>query len=263
MVSGYDVKTVYSFFFKSGFRSKRTKVFFVFSFIPALVFLIFKLVEILNPESRISTPDLFLQIGVSFYFQLFIPILSLFYGSSVLNDEIDNQTLIYLTTSPVSKASILAGKFLASFAISLIIITSGLFISFFIAHFSHLLEARYMNELISFVSIALLSILAYSSLFTLMGSFLKKSVLLGIFFIFGWESVVQFFPGTTQKLTISHFIKSLLPSNIPEKAGFLVFRLEPSSTAESISVLMIVSILFLIVSIVVFYKKEYILSDTK
>ena len=263
MLSRNDIRTIYTFFFKTGLRSKMTKLFFFFSFIPAIVFIIFRLVELLNPASQISTSSLFSQIVIPFYFGLFIQILSLFYGSSVLNDEVENQTIIYLTTSPVSKASILIGKFIANFFVSVIIISAGLLLSFVIANFSHLFEIRYINEFISFVMVAILSILAYSALFTLMGSFLKKSTLIGIFFIFGWEWVVQFLPGTTQKLTISHFVKSLLPSNLLNKGGFLVFKLERSSTAESIAVLIILSILFLGLSAFVFYKKEYLLSDTK
>ena len=122
---------------------------------------------------------------------------------------------------------------------------------------------KYIKEIISFMAVAILSTLAYSSLFVLMGSFLKKTILLGILFVFGWEIVVQFFPGITQKLTISHFVISLLPGNLPQKSGFLVFSIESSSIGGSISALMIMSILFLVSSIFIFYKKEYILSESK
>jgi len=261
MIFNKDIFDIFSFFFKTGLRSKRTKLFFFFSFIPVIILIIIKIYEILHPENKVSTLNLFSNIGLTFYFLLFIQLLSLFYGSSVINDEIEDNTLVYLTTSPVSKSSILIGKFMANFVISSVIILVGLFISYLISNFSHFFELRSLKEIFTFCSIGLLAILAYFSLFTLIGSFFKKSVLIGIVFIFGWESMVQFLPGTTQKLTIIHFVKSLLPANLTQKSGFLMFQLKASSTAESVITLLFLSILFLSLSIIIFYKKEYILSD--
>jgi len=261
MIIKKDIRNIFSFFFKTGLRSKRTKLFFFFSLIPVVILIIVKIVEILHPGNKISTLNLFSDVGLTFYFQLFIQLLSLFYGSSVISDEIENKTLVYLTTSPVSKSSILIGKFMANFIISAIIILVGLFISYLIPNFNSFLELKHIQEILTYCVVALLAILAYSSLFTLLGSFLKKSVLIGIVFIFGWESIVQFLPGSTQKLTIAHFVKSLLPNSFSGKAGFLIFRLQPSSTAESVIILVFLSLLFLVLSTIIFYKKEYILSD--
>ena len=37
--------------------------------------------------------------------------------------------------------------------------------------------------------------MAYTALFTFLGTFLKKSILIGLAFGFGWETVIQYFPG--------------------------------------------------------------------
>ena len=257
----HHIKTLFSFFFKLGVRSKRAKLFFLVSLIPTIFFIITKLVAFINTSNGISMSNPFAQIGGSFYFQLFIPLLCLFYGSSVINDEIDNKTLIYLTTSPVSKASIVLGKSLAHIAVTIIIIISGLFFSYALANTAHVTEVSYIKEFGAFIGVALLSIIAYSSLFTLMGTLLKKSILLGLFFILGWESVVQFFPGTTQKLTINHYIKSLLPIQLKGNDSILSFQLQPSTVSESIVTLLLITVVFLAISIFIFYNKEYVLSD--
>jgi len=262
MIIKKDIRNIFTFFLKTGLRSKRAKLFFFFSLIPVVILIIVKIYEILHPENKISTLNLFSDVGLTFYFQLFIQLISLFYGSSVISDEIENKTLVYLTTSPVSKSSILIGKFIANFIISAIIILVGLFISYLIPNFSNFFELKCLKEVFTFCGIALLAILAYFSLFIFIGSFLKKSVLIGIVFIFGWESVVQFLPGSAQKLTIAHFVKSLLPTGLTQKGGFLMFQLKASSYAESVITLLFLSLLFLTLSIIIFHKKEYILSDT-
>ena len=261
MINGYDIKTLFFFFFKAGIRAKRARLFFIVSLIPTVIFIIVRIVALLNPGKSYPLSALFFQIGGIFYFQMFIQFLCLFYGSSVLNDEVDNKTLVYLTTSPISKASIITSKFMAHTLISAIIIISGLLVSFIISNFSNLLKPVYLGRLGLFLGVALMAVLAYSSFFTFLGTFLKKSILVGLFFIFGWEAIVQFLPGATQKLTISHYIKSLLPERFSGAQSFLAFRLQPSSPTEAIITLLFLTLLFLTFSIFIFYKKEFTLSD--
>jgi ABC-type transport system involved in multi-copper enzyme maturation permease subunit len=215
----------------------------------------------LNPGSEAATNTSFAQIGGPFYFQLFIPLLCLFYGSSVLNDEIDNKTLIYLTTAPVSRASIIIGKYLAHIIISIIIIISGLLFSYALANTAHLMEVSYIKEFGIFAGVALLSIITYSSVFTMLGTLLKKSILVGLMFILGWESIVQFFPGVTQKLTVNHYIKSLLPIQLGGKENILSIQLQPSPVSESIIMLLLITVVLMALAIFIFYRKEYVLSD--
>ena len=261
MVNPNDIKTIFSFFFKAGMRGKRTRLFFIFSAFPALIFILIRIVAFLRPESTFYFSSLFHNIGGIFYFQLFIQVLSLFFGSAVLNDEIEEKTLVYLTSSPVSRGSIFAGKFLAGFAISGIIVGSGLLVTFVIANFGDLLDPNFIAQLGVFLGAALLAILAYSAFFALLGTLMRKSVMLGILFIFGWESFVQFFPGSTQKLTINHFVKSLLPTQVSGSNNFLSFQLAPSPVWEAILVLLFLAVVCMTLSVFIFYNKEYTLSD--
>ncbi len=260
MLNVNHIKTIVSFFIKAGFRGKRTKIFFLLTLVPSLIFIIAQVVSLLNPDG-ISVSRAFAKIGGPFYFQLFIQVLALFYGTSVLSDEVDNKTLIYLTTSPVSRASILMGKYLSHFVIVGFILTVGLFLSYVIANFSHLLETEYLLNLGAYLGVGLLAMAAYSAFFVALGAFMKKSIVFGLFFIFGWESVVQFFPGTTQKMTICHYVKSLLPHKLDEASGFLSFRLSPSSGVESVLTLLLLTAAFLALSIFLFQRKEYSLAD--
>ncbi|MCP5050343.1 MAG: ABC transporter permease, partial [bacterium] len=93
---------------------------------------------------------------------------------------------------------------------------------------------------------------------------MKKSMVLGLMFIFGWESIVQYLPGTTQKFTFIHYIKSMLPYS-SEDGGLLsslMQRLEPSSTVESVTVLLLILAVSLGAACYVFKTKEYIIADS-
>jgi ABC-type transport system involved in multi-copper enzyme maturation permease subunit len=228
--------------------------------IPALVLLIAKIIQIAQPGSGISESDIFSRILLIIYIQLLLPIMALFFGTSVVHEEIDNRTLVYLTTSPISKKSILIGKYLAQVLISATIISIGFVLSFLIININQLGEMKQVEEFLNFLGVGFLAICSYTAFFTLLGSVFRKSILLGLFFVFGWESMVQYFPGTTQKFTIIHYVKSLLPES-SENIKFLVFRLEPSPVVESIVVLSILTGLSLLGAAVIFNRREYVLGE--
>lgn len=251
---------VFSSFFKSGFKSKRTRAFILLSLIPVVLMLIMRIMETAGSLDAAASADFFAKVMLVLYFQLLIPVLALFFGSTIVNEELDNKTLVYLTAVPVRRRTILLGKYLAAFLQAVLLVGCGFLLCFLAASITRLGKAAAWEELAVFLGTALLALFCYSALFTAAGAFMKKSILIGLFFVFGWESVVQYFPGVTQKFTIIHWIKSLLPVP-PGEGGFLIFQLQPSPALESVVVLLAAGLLFLFLAVFIFERKEYILSD--
>jgi ABC-2 type transport system permease protein len=258
-------KEIFGFFFNQELKSKRTRIFFLISFLPVLILVVTKIVELTNPNADVTAAQIFSRAMLIVYIQFLIPILALFFGSSIVNEEVDNKTLVFLTTSPIPKPSIVWGKFVAYVLLGGIIVNVGLILCFFSVNIDQLGKMVYVKEFFSFLGAGFLALVAYMALFTLLGTIMKKAgVVLGLLFIFGWENLVQYFPGVTQKFTVIHWIKSMLPY-VSEGNSFLkilMFRLEPSSPLESVLVLTIFVIAALTAASFVFKNKEYILSDS-
>ncbi len=254
MKDSQALRILFASFFRSGLRAKRTRVFILLALAPVLLTL---LVRVLAPE---EIDGFFSHLLLSLYFQLLIPVLALFFGSSVVNDELEGKTLVYLTTVPVRRRAVLLGKFLAALLVAALLTGGGFLLSFLAAALQRLGDARAWAQLGVFLAAALLALFCYGSLFTALGAFMRKSILLGLFFVFGWESVVQYFPGVTQKFTIAHWVKSLLPMP-PRQDSFLAFQLQPSPPLQSTLTLLVSGALFLLIGILIFERKEYILSD--
>jgi ABC-2 type transport system permease protein len=253
-------KEIFLFYLKRGVKAKKSKLFFLISMIPVVILFIAKLIEIINPDSQVSAADIFSKVFLVVYIQLLLPILALFYGSSTINEEVDSKTMVFLTTCPVPKSAIVLGKYVAYGLLSLIIINLGFILSFLIINVTRLNQMVYLSEFFTFFGVGILAFFSYSALFLLLGTLFKKSMILGLLFIFGWESVVQYFPGTTQKFTLIHYVKSLLPYST-ENVKFLVFRLEPSPLLESFIVLVLVTLVSLVMACLIFNRKEYVLAD--
>jgi ABC-2 type transport system permease protein len=248
------IPVIFASFFRSGLKAKRTRVFIVLSLVPVVLMFIVRIVDVTNAG------DFFSKVMLSLYFQLLIPVLALFFGTTIVNEELDNKTLVYLTTVPVPRRAVILGKYLAAYLMLLLIVGSGFLLSFLASALNRLNQASAWEDLAVYLGAALLALFCYSALFTAAGAIMKKSILLGLFFVFGWESVVQYFPGVTQKFTIVHWVKSLLPIP-PGEGGFLIFQLQPSPALESVAVLIIAGLLFLFLAVLIFQRKEYILSD--
>jgi len=254
------LRVIFTSFFKTGLKAKRTRVFIVLALVPVLLMLAVRIMESAGSAAKGDAADFFARIMLALYFQLLIPVLALFFGSTIVNDELDNKTLVYLTTVPVRRRTVLLGKYLAAWLLAALLVVTGFLLCFLAASLTRLDDGAAWTELGIFLGASLLALFCYSALFTALGAFMKKSILLGLFFVFGWESVVQYFPGVTQKFTIVHWVKSLLPIP-PGQGGFLIFQLQPSPPLQSVAMLIAAGLIFLCIAVFIFERKEYILSD--
>lgn len=256
-----SIGDVFSFFFFSGKKTRRTKVFYLISFLPVIMALVIKFVQIFSARHSIQGISIFSNMIMVFYLQFLILILALFFGTSICSEEIEAKTLTYLTTRPVSKSAILLGKYAAYTLLVIIMTAVGLIPSFLILNINDLLDFSLYGILLKYGLALILGLICYTSFFTFIGTFLKRAILFGLFFSFGWENVIQYFPGSTQRFAIVHYLKSLLPFPSGGRFSFLLFRLEPTPPGVAILTLLLITAVFLFLACLFFSQKEYILED--
>lgn len=223
--------------------------------------LLIKFTRIFSVRSDIGSLYIFSNMIIVFYIQFLILILALFFGVSVCSEELEGKTLTYLTTRPVSKPAIILGKYGAYTALVILMTAVGLVLSFLILNVNKLLDFSLYKILLRDVIVLSLGLICYTAFFTFIGTFLKKSIMFGLVFSFGWENVIQYFPGSTQRFSIVHYLKSLLPASPGGRFSFLLFRLEPSSPGMALFMLFLITSVFLGLSCLFFSLKEYIIED--
>jgi len=256
-----SVGEVFSFFLFLGRRAKKTKVFFFLSLLPVILVLVIKANQILSSNPSVSVTSVFSNILMVFDLQFLVLILALFYGTSVCSEELEGKTLSYLATRPIPKSAIILGKYAAYTLLIVIMMAISLILSFMILNSSRLLMVSLYPELLRYLGVLVLGLICYTAFFTLLGTILKKAILLGLVFGFGWESVIQYFPGSTQRFSIVHYLKSLLPSYPSGGFSFLLFRLEPTRPGLALLALALLTAAFLALACLAFTYKEYIFED--
>ncbi|MBN2198280.1 MAG: ABC transporter permease subunit [Candidatus Aminicenantes bacterium] len=247
------------FFFGLGRRAKRTKVFFALGLVPVLLSLLFRMRHALSIAPRGFSGEFFYSnVILPFYVQFLVLMLALFFGTSVVLEEVEGRTLAYLLTRPLSRPAAVLGKFAASAGHALAVLNIGLFGSFLILKIERAGDPSAWLSVARDSAVLDLSLLCYLSLFTLMGTFVKRAIFFGLLFCFGWENVIAFFPGLTQKLAIAHYVKSLIPQPPGQTFSFLRLMLEPSPPLFAVLILAGLTVVFLAAAGLVFSQKEYV-----
>jgi len=254
------VGRVFAVYFKGVRRTRRVTVFYLLSLLPVMIAAMVRLSQFFSPR-HIEGIYIFSNMIMGFYLQFLVLILALFFGTSICSEEVEGRTLTYLTTRPVPKSAILVGKFSAYTLLIVLITAAGVILSFIILNFGALLRLESYGILFRDLGVLTLGLVCYSAFFTLIGTILKKSILFGLIFSFGWENVIQYFPGSTQRFVIAHYLKSLLPPPATSRFSFLLFRLEPTPPAAAVAMLLGLSAVFLILACIIFSRKEYILEE--
>ncbi|MBN2409496.1 MAG: ABC transporter permease [Candidatus Aminicenantes bacterium] len=255
------VGRVFAVFFPQGRKARRTRFFFLLTFLPVAVSLVIKFNQIFSGRTGSGNGYLFSNLIMLFYLQLIVLILALFYGTSVCSEEVEGKTLPYLITRPIPKAAVVLGKYAAYTAVVTAMVTLGLVLSFLVLNLDRLLDAAVYRTFGLYLGVLILAAMAYGALFTFLGSFLKRSIFFGLLFCFGWENVIQYFPGSTQRLAIAHYLKSFLPATSSGRFSILTFRLEPTARPIALLMLFLITAALLALACLVFMKKDYILDD--
>lgn len=187
---------------------------------------------------------------------------TLFYGTALISDEVEGKTLTYLFVRPIPKPTVMFGKFLALMWIGSVLVIPTVFLSYLTLYLRADLGPfrEDMPTLGKDVGVIFLALLAYGSLFSLLGAWLKHSLLVGLFYAFGWEGIISYLPGFTRKLTITHYIQSIFPHNDTSTALAMLIG-DRTPPLESLVTLVLLSAFMLLTASIAVREKEYVLEQ--
>ena len=161
--------------------------------------------------------DLFGLMFWVFYLGIAVPLLGLFYGTALIADEVEDKTITYLFTRPISRGAVLVGKYLAFLVCTGLVVLPSLMLVFFIV--MPLLGGSIgagFPDLMKDLGLLAVGLAVYGALFALVGAALKRPLLIGLVFIFGWEPGVLFVPGYMKRLTVRYYMQGLAPHTMPQ-----------------------------------------------
>jgi ABC-2 type transport system permease protein len=148
------------------------------------------------------------------FLRFIVPVLGIFYGTSLIADEIEDKTITYLFTRPIRRSAVLIGKYIAYLVCTILVVLPGVMLVYFLIVPFQQIAASFTLLLIDLGLLAL-GLAAYGGLFALVGTTLKRPLIAGLVFAFGWEQLALLLPGYMRRFTLMYYVQSLVPHAMP------------------------------------------------
>jgi ABC-2 type transport system permease protein len=157
------------------------------------------------------------------YVRFIVPILGVFYGTSLIADEVDDRTITYLFTRPIRRGAVLFGKYLAYLACTVLLILPSVVVVFFliVPIGGGSVAAAFPSLLADLVMLAA-GLAAYGAVFSWVGARIRRPLVAGLVFVLGWEPGVLLFPGYLKHLTVAYYLQGLVPHAMPQDSAIAV-----------------------------------------
>jgi ABC-type transport system involved in multi-copper enzyme maturation permease subunit len=149
------------------------------------------------------------------YVRFIVPVLGVFYGTSLMADEVEDKTITYLFVRPIRRGAVLIGKYLAYLACTIFVVLPSVVLMYLlVVPINGSLGASFPN-LLTDLGLLALGLAVYGAVFAFVGAKFKRPLLAGLVFVFGWEQAALLFPGYMKNFTVAYYLQALVPHAMP------------------------------------------------
>jgi len=228
---------------------------------PMAFAVLYRVLAATRGQPPLGPTDLYALMVAVYWIRNVLPLAALFYATSLVADEVEGKTLTYLLTRPLTRASIFAGKFAAYVATTFTLALPAAVLTFFILMTAPTAPplASALADLPRDLGVMLLTLVAYGALFGLLGVLLKRPVIPGLVFLYGWELLANV-PGYLPRFTLTAWLRSLVPYR-PAEDGLAGLFQQVLPAGQGLAVLIFVSIAFVAAAVWIFSSREYVLDQ--
>ena len=208
--------------------------------------------------ARVVTFDivLFQQLMIPLFLQVVLIFVTLVNATALIREEIDDNTLPFLLTRPISKPALVAYKYIGYLVAVLVVLIPPIILAYGVTEaYGGLAFTADLDVLGGFLAATILGSAAYGALFLFISVLIRRPLAVGLLIGFVWESVVDSIPGDVPKLSVIHYLKTILKDVIAiNPLG--QYRTDVSAGVAA-GILVAVSIALVVLAAFVFQQMEF------
>ena len=238
--------------------------------LPVLLALVIRLFDLTGSAGvrvnnmTVDGPAVFGLIIWAFFIRFSIPVLGVFYGTSLIADEVEDKTITYLFSRPIAREAVLFGKYLAYVACTvLVVLPSIVLVWVLVIPMGGSLGANFIDLLKDLV-IVTIGLAVYGAVFAFIGAKFKRPLLIGLIFVFGWEQAILALPGYLKQFSVAYYLQGLVPHAMPNDSFAsmvqAIFRDIPTLGTSLLS-LGLIEVGFLYFAARIVANREYVLEQ--
>ncbi|MEO8071161.1 MAG: ABC transporter permease [Acidobacteriota bacterium] len=215
-------------------------------------------------RAEVTGPVIFGLMIWGFFVRFSVPVLAVFYGTSLVADEVEDKTITYLFTRPIPRESVLLGKYLAYLACTIFVVLPAVVVVWLLIVPIRGSLGESFIDLAKDLGLLAIGLTVYGAVFALVGATFKRPLLFGLMFVFGWETLTMALPGNFKRLTVAYYLQGLVPHAMPNDSTLNLlqnlFRESPALVESLVSMAVVVVVCLTFAARAV-ATKEYVLEQ--
>jgi len=172
---------------------------------------------------------------------------------NLFRGDIVDRSLHYYYLSSLRRDVLVAGKYLSGLVTAILLFTVVTIVSMLLVFFPHaytasvhfFMDGAGMGQLLSYAGITILACFGYGAFFLVVGLFFRNPIIPALL-LYGWEWLNFLLPPVLKKISVIHYLNSLVP--VPISEGPFAVVAEPTPAWISIPGLLIVTALVLVIA---------------
>lgn len=240
---------------EKNFLSRRSALMYLIAFLPLFPLAILGLVTPPGNEWRDFNQY---SIIYSFIYNALIMRTLVFFGSAwifmnLFRAELVDRSLHYYFLSPVRREVLVVGKYISGLVTSILLFTTTTVVAMLLLYFPHFYsqslryftEGRGLSQLLTYAGITILACVGYGAFFLVVGLFVRNPIIPAVL-LYGWEWLNFLLPPILKKVSVIHYLNSLVP--VPLNEGPLAVIADPTPAWIAIPSMIVVTMLVLIIA---------------
>jgi len=244
-------------------RSVKALLFGLLLGVPWCAALLLRLLVAKGVEVPMGGVTLYGMLVLGYVLGFLIPLSSLFFGTSLIADEVEGGTLPYLFGRPVTRTRIFLTRWVALVAV----LVAGTWLCVLgswvlcLAWEPAGAMGRELGTLGGDLFTTALAAAAYGALFAFLGVALRRPLFWGLVIGFGWENLVAWLPGFLKRLTLLFHLHTLLPHTAGPQGILQQMLAASESRGAALAFLVVYTALFLGLGAVLIRRMEAAASE--
>jgi ABC-type transport system involved in multi-copper enzyme maturation permease subunit len=240
---------------EKNFFSRRSLLIYLIAFLPLFPLVV---LSFISPPGREWRDFNQYSIVYAWMYNAFILRTLVFFGSAwifmnLFRGELVDRSLHYYFLSAVRREVLVIGKYISGLVTSIILFTSTTVIAMVLLYFPHVYsqsvryftEGKGLTQLLTYAGITVLACLGYGAFFVFIGLFVRNPIIPAVLLYF-WEWLNFLLPPLLKKISVIHYLNSLVP--VPVSEGPFAVVAEPTPAYIAIPSMLVVTLLVLILA---------------
>lgn len=174
---------------------------------------------------------------------------------NLFRGEVVDRSLHYYFLAPVRREVLVVGKYLSGLIATVLLFSITTIGSMLILYFSlypsessrYFFEGAGLGQLLAYLGVTILACIGYGAVFLLVGLRFRNPIIPGLL-LYGWEWINFLLPPLLKKLSVIHYLQSLVP--VPMSEGPFAVLVEPTPAWISVpSLLLFTGVVLFLASI--------------